>query len=186
MITMRHEVDPQLRWAKPPDLWLLRELWQTPENVILGLVEERLGLLGEGFPEELALTRLAAFFGLPLPRPSSFHSLLGRRLARTYPSYLQLGPSLLEEVLAVAEAGARELRPVRGGAPYPPLEWLRTTVDLTAVEDGEELFRVRMLEGDEIWEFSSPPSHWRQMRGRSGFVLLREGRRVFHLITKMN
>jgi hypothetical protein len=50
----------------------------------------------------------------------------------------------------------------------------------------EEL-RSEMLGGDEIWEFCSPPSTWKDLCGRKGYVVVRNGRPTHHaIITSMN
>jgi hypothetical protein len=47
-------------------------------------------------------------------------------------------------------------------------------------------FKSQMKEGDELWEFSSPPPTWERLAGRRGFCILRGGRIVASLITMMN
>ncbi len=45
---------------------------------------------------------------------------------------------------------------------------------------------AKMLEGDELWEFSSPPETWENMMGRAGIALIRDGRIVDWIITVVN
>lgn len=40
--------------------------------------------------------------------------------------------------------------------------------------------------GDELWEFCSPIETWRCLSGRQGFVLLRNGKAVFYILTREN
>jgi hypothetical protein len=43
-----------------------------------------------------------------------------------------------------------------------------------------------MVNGDELWRFLSPRETWRQMAGRGGVVLLRNGRSILDEATIMN
>ncbi len=36
-------------------------------------------------------------------------------------------------------------------------------------------FRQAIQDGDELWEFSSPPGTWRNLCGRAGIALVRQG-----------
>jgi hypothetical protein len=48
-------------------------------------------------------------------------------------------------------------------------------------------FRRHMREGDEIWEFSTPPWTWKRLCGRQGYVIVRDGKPTGTvLITLMN
>lgn len=50
-----------------------------------------------------------------------------------------------------------------------------------------EKLTSEMLGGDEIWEFCSPPSTWRDLCGRKGYVVARNGTPTHHaIITVMN
>ena len=44
----------------------------------------------------------------------------------------------------------------------------------------------RMAEGDELWEFISPEDTWRHLCGRAGIAVVRGGKVVDALITKLN
>jgi hypothetical protein len=41
-------------------------------------------------------------------------------------------------------------------------------------------------EGDEIWEFRSPPDTWKHLFGRAGVALVRDGRIGRCIVTMMN
>ena len=45
---------------------------------------------------------------------------------------------------------------------------------------------ARMLDGDEIWEFSSPANTWSKLGGRAGVALVRNGEIIDSIITRMN
>lgn len=43
-----------------------------------------------------------------------------------------------------------------------------------------------MQDGDELWEFRSPPETWQHLSGRSGYVMVRRGDVVGGIITVMS
>jgi hypothetical protein len=49
-----------------------------------------------------------------------------------------------------------------------------------------EALKAKMKPGDELWTFASPGESWRNLAGRSGIVLLRDGEAVADIITLMN
>lgn len=49
----------------------------------------------------------------------------------------------------------------------------------------EEL-KALMVPGDEIWTFSSPPDSWRDLAGRAGVALVRNGVPIRIIVTVMN
>jgi len=52
-------------------------------------------------------------------------------------------------------------------------------------EDWRRL-KAQMQPGDELWKFCSPAINWEYMCGREGFALLRDGKAISAVITKMN
>jgi hypothetical protein len=52
----------------------------------------------------------------------------------------------------------------------------------------EEVFDlvVRRRRGDQLWRWSSPRLTWRLMMGRGGIVLVRDGRPIAEVVTRMN
>jgi hypothetical protein len=49
-----------------------------------------------------------------------------------------------------------------------------------------EQFKREMIKGDEIWEFASPPKTWDMLMGRAGIALVRKGKVIHTLVTRMN
>ncbi|KAB2849063.1 MAG: hypothetical protein F9K44_09055 [Hyphomicrobiaceae bacterium] len=45
---------------------------------------------------------------------------------------------------------------------------------------------TQMKAGDELWFFSSPGHFWENLAGRQGYCLVRAGRVVSQLVTRMN
>jgi len=99
---------------------------------------------------------------------------------------------------------------------FPPHEWLRQRISVPMLERGKapaivrsgiritinqrsfdldtaipqkrewERIKLRMLPGDELWTFSSPPDTWQALAGRMGVALVRDGHVIAHAITAMN
>ncbi len=49
-----------------------------------------------------------------------------------------------------------------------------------------EAFKGKMIRGDELWEFSSPPETWHMLLGRAGIALVRKGKAIDWIVTAMN
>ena len=52
-------------------------------------------------------------------------------------------------------------------------------------EEWQQLLAT-MQEGDELWEFESPPETWENLAGRKGIALIRDCRVVAVIVTLMN
>jgi hypothetical protein len=44
----------------------------------------------------------------------------------------------------------------------------------------------QMQEGDELWEFKSPPETWENLMGRKGIALIRNCQVIAYIVTLMN
>ena len=49
-----------------------------------------------------------------------------------------------------------------------------------------EKFKAGIRIEDELWEFESPGESWEKLAGRAGFCIVREGRIIDAIITRMN
>jgi hypothetical protein len=54
------------------------------------------------------------------------------------------------------------------------------------LNDKWESLKARMQPGDELWTFSSSPQSWRDLAGRAGIALVRNGQIIERLVTMMN
>jgi hypothetical protein len=83
---------------------------------------------------------------------------------------------------------------------FVPSTWLFGAVDMDETERDwldkpgpygvpkhawEEL-KALMEDGDEIRAFSSPDDFWRNLAGRAGYALVREGKAIAGIVTFMN
>ncbi len=49
-----------------------------------------------------------------------------------------------------------------------------------------EAFKGKMIRGDELWEFASPPETWDMLMGRAGIALVRKGKAIDWIVTALN
>jgi hypothetical protein len=49
-----------------------------------------------------------------------------------------------------------------------------------------EKFKAGIRPGDELWEFASPDKTWEHLAGRAGLCIVRQGRIIDAIITRMN
>lgn len=54
------------------------------------------------------------------------------------------------------------------------------------INDRWEKFKAGIRIGDELWEFVSPAESWDKLAGRAGFCIVRQGRIIDAIITRLN
>ena len=85
--------------------------------------------------------------------------------------------------------------------------WLNKRVDIEEVEKKNLVFNERfgpdpvpfgaiadtwiklkrqIQEGDELWQYASPPATWKALCGRAGYALVRDDKVIFVIETMMN
>jgi hypothetical protein len=47
-------------------------------------------------------------------------------------------------------------------------------------------FKGELREGDELWEFSSSADSWKHLAGRSGICIVRKGKIIDSIVTRLN
>jgi hypothetical protein len=113
--------------------------------------------------------------------------MLSRRTLMSASAGLALGPGparaagikdWLQKRLTVAEAEASYM--VKDDRLGP------AAVPFGFQNDKWRALRAEMQEGDELWEFTSPPESWANLGGRAGIALVRDGEVVRTLVTRMN
>lgn len=212
MIELRQKVDASLEGVSHPSEWRTDDLWSAPEYVIYSILRSIALLMRDGLPEAVALQRAderRCLNVLPAGvRVASVEDYLVRLLRGTAPEYLVHGPELLANAVVAARQGLRELPPPPFLSEIPPPDWrwqkiqrfphcvppflerlrLRSPLLFPQSRYDEEFFDfvVRMQEGDELWEWSSPRLAWALMAGRAGVALVRDGRAIASVDTMMN
>jgi hypothetical protein len=80
-----------------------------------------------------------------------------------------------------------QLSPKPGPLVISGVRWRRREISfwkgILGIKDPwQQVLAQKMVPGDEIWEFSSPPESWACLAGRAGIALVRDGE-VVELIT---
>jgi hypothetical protein len=213
MIEVRRRHDSTIRERGSASGWMMADLWDTPEWRMLEMVEQFRRLEHDGLSKPQIQEKIDAASPGGDVDPSNTKSLsqyIKRRLSIEAPEYIATGPRIFERALAIADKWmADEIEFEAEKAPYPPAEWLRERIHIAEFErwtratehDLDEVMgefvrgqnrrhwrdmKTRMLRGDELWIFRSPPDTWEQLCGRSGIALVRSGKPIAHLITEKN
>ena len=208
MVDLRMAKDKRIRNGPRPGDWMIWQLWTSPEGVLLRTFTRALWHQDSGLSAADAWARICPSAADEISKSKDADQ--ARRLGAAAvlkaidPPYLELGDELIGAVLAHAtEWAEREVKAVKTGKPYPPLEWL--SEELSFDEYVSELFAEprkdtswsRSLQDaidlkhlfspvDKIWRYKSPPETWRSLGGRAGFALVRDGRPIAAVVTMMN
>jgi hypothetical protein len=177
--------------------------WQAnrcPEDEILDLVELACILRADRFAVAEVFERLRKVYDLPTrtveDARNPLHACLIDHLGRHHAAYLQPGTEILTAAMAVAQPWAETYAAVLVGSSWPPRELLgdREPKGLEALAGygkahlGRDVrrLRARALPGDQVHTYSTAPLMWALMMGSGGFALVRDGRSVDYLQTRMN
>jgi hypothetical protein len=192
--------------------WPMYRFGSMPDAAVLRAADVHRDLAAAGVPDSAIWEKLDAFFafeGEPLVDGCGVVGYLTSRLKSYDPIFVDLGKEFVSGHVEVCLRWLAIISPP-GGRIWPPMEWLTHQITLAEFEkngDGADPFadgapavlslggrssrefdalKVRMLAGDEIWAYSSPPESWAKLCGRAGIALVRDGRPIAHLVTMMN
>ncbi|MGD9741392.1 MAG: hypothetical protein AB7J30_12380 [Hyphomicrobium sp.] len=208
MIALRRRRDERIRGRGNPSTWPVAELRKSTEGM-LALTSEQYHLLrDDGLLHSQAVARLEAYRTgsdhVVAPLTADLRAYLAYLMEMGDPAYLHLGGRLFDRAIAIAtQHSLLRIKAAKGAKPFPPSEWFTARIDpaspesppppidapaylAISEESGIAELKLRMLEGDEIWTFSSPRETWETLCGRAGIVLVRKGRAVAHIVTEMN
>jgi hypothetical protein len=65
-------------------------------------------------------------------------------------------------------------------------EYRQEAVPFGGMNEQWVALRSQMIEGDEIWEFSSSAASWDHLAGRAGLALVRNGKAIDCIVTIIN
>ena len=193
------------------DNWPMHRFRDTPEAILFETVDAHRDLRAGGAKDWQIWEKLDAWLdadGPPMPHGAALSDYLKSRLRFIDPVLVELGDQFLSGHIDICERWLEKTNPAEGKA-WPPREWLTrqltfaefeslgadsdgypvgtpAVLHLSRSERGIVRLNLRMLAGDQIWAFSSPPDTWRALRGREGLALVRNGRSVAHVVTGMN
>ncbi len=84
----------------------------------------------------------------------------------------------LRKLVTVAEAEAANMVQIDKLGPKP--------IPFGFINDRWRALLSKLQEGDELWEFRSPPDSWANMAGRAGIALIRDGNVLDWIVSRMN
>lgn len=213
LIRRRKVHDPRLKREDIGD-WPMFKCWVAPDVAILEAVDGYRDLHAAGLADAEIWTRLdrhLAVQGQAVPDGASIVGYLHARLPGIDPGLLALGDEFLARHVEICQRWLELQPPIRGGNGWCPPEWLteRVTLEEFAAGAGANLqeadgapailflgggqarrdlaaLALRIIDGDEIWTYSSPRESWAKLMGRAGYALVRDGRIVANAVTAMN
>lgn len=159
MIDQRRRVDKTIKREKRASQWPSNKVLATPESLITNVVEFCEFLKNDGYTEEESIRKIAAFSNQALPQENiNLVSYLKLRLEASDPSYLALGPDLLNGAAAIAVAYARKaIEKRQSETPFPPVGWLGEKIAHDKISTYQNKLHARTLDGkDEIIEVPVP------------------------------
>jgi len=212
LIRRRQMYDARLKGEKI-GRWPMFRCWAAPEAAILEVVDGYRDLHAAGLADTEIWTRMDRHLGVvgePVRNGAGPSGYLMSRMANIDPGMLVVGGEFLSRHVDICGRWL-ERWPQMQGYGCCPLGWLAERLTLEKFEagtgvhlhadgapavlamggldrPGRELaaIKLRILDGDEVWSFSSPNETWRNMMGTAGYALVRAGRVVAHAVTAMN
>jgi hypothetical protein len=175
-------------------------LFKSAESRILEIVELVAVLRADGFSETEVFHRLRKVQGMTRVELKAMRDPLEvsvvdylRQYDRTY---LDLGEKAWRSALSMAKVWAETFAQGLAQSNWPPSEILgeRAKGGLKALDDylngtlGRDVrrLRARAVSGDELWRYSTEALMWTLMMGSGGYALLRGGRSVDYIQTRMS
>lgn len=210
MIDQRRRVDKTIKREKRASQWPSNKVLATPESLITNIVEFCEFLKNDGYSEEESIRKIATFSNQALSQENvNLVSYLKLRLEASDPSYLALGPDLLNAAAVIAVAYARKvIEKRRSETPFPPVGWLGEKIAHDNVStyrntlcartlDGKDgvieapvpesrdwiRFQLRIKPDDEIRSFSGSLIPGSGLGYRAGMALVRNGVPIEHIVT---
>ena len=211
LIRRRKLYDARLKREDIGD-WPMFQCWAAPDATILEMVDGHRDLHAAGLADGEIWERLDRHFGVhwqPVPAEAGVVGYLQTRLLTIDEGLLALGEEFLARHVAICLGWLERQPSIRGDGWCPP-EWLtgRATLEEFAAGVGVKLqadgapailflgggksqrdlvaLTLRILDGDELWAYSSPSESWTKLIGRAGYALVRDGRIIANAVTAMN
>lgn len=167
-----------------------------------------------GLEERQAWERVLGFYGLGTPVDGEdLTTMVGAILESLRPGYRAQYANVLQGVLPSVQCWVlSKIRETKTGPSHPPAEWIRFKLAMENVDreplpivrdsiDREpfkwadvrlkgwskwERLKGRMVQGDELWAFSSAPESQEVLCGRAGVAVLRGERPIGQVVLVMN
>jgi hypothetical protein len=169
----------------------------SPESRILEIAELAAILRADGYPESEVFERLRKVHGITNKLKMASDPLdvsVCDYLREYHSAYLDLGEKTWRSALSLAKAWSEAC--AKAASHWPPSEMLgeRAEGGLKALDGyqtgplGRDVrrLRARMIAGDALRSYSTDAGMWALMMGSGGYALVRAGRSIDHIQTRMN
>ena len=182
--------------------WHLAALWDTPEAMIMDVVEKYLVLRSDGFYDQEIVGRICNSRGIRVgeetPGLDGIGEIIRYHLDLEFPNHpVDLMPLVDHQVGVVKEYFADHPEELASIIRPCPSEWLKERVQdedrpnfsPTANEclwAEWQFMLARTRDDDELWAYSSSSGSWQELMGRRGYALVRNGEPIASLVTEMN
>jgi hypothetical protein len=200
MIALREPIAVQPRAVAAKSYIAYWQANRRTEDEILDLVELACILQADRFAVPQVFERLRKVYDLPAmtveDARNPLHACLIDHLGRHHAAYLEPGTEILTAAMTIAQPWAETYAEVLVASSWPPQEMLGDRepegLEALAVYGKAHLgrdvrrLRARALAGDQVHSYSTAPLMWTLMMGSGGFALVRDGRSVDYLQTRMN
>ncbi len=193
MIQLRKKFDVRLTRRTPPQNWIMRELYRTPEALIYNNIELYGTLIADGHDAEEALRRIKNNLKVvPVRHFLTIEEYLFERMKAEDPQYLEFSPTLLPNAINIATDYAQRIIERRTQELRLTNKHLKDITNSEAlsenldklVSNDEYVDSVRILvrtnPSDELYYYSTP-SLPNGFGATGGIALVRDGEVVDHV-----
>ena len=202
LVLERRRRDPRIKLGSELH-WHMAALWDLPEAMIMDVVEKKLVFRSDGFDDQQAVIRIRKSRNLEqrekMPDPADLVMIARHHLNLEFPDYpVKLTPLADHQVHIVEDYFSDHPEQLASEIASCPINWLKNKIPLTDANQEFEtcvnerlclewqFLMARMKDSDELWTFSSNPNSWKELMGRSGYALVRNGEPVSSVVTVMN
>ena len=188
-LVQRRRVYDRRLWGQNLKSWPMFRFRESIEGALLSVAEAyvRLTPALTFSPDLLRRLDLASECGYNEPFETNTLSGYFRHRMRDWdPEITAWGEVFLERHAWLCETYAAHHFNQAGN--WPPKQWLASQLDPADAANDTNIDKLKllMLPGDQLWSYSSPPETWNHMMGRSGIVLIRNGKNIVDILTLMN
>ena len=182
--------------------WHLAALWDTPEAMIVDVVEKYLVLRSDGFDDQEIAGRICNSRGTETGEETrvlaGIETITLNLLNLEFPNYpVGLLPLVDHQVAIIEEYFADHPGELAGIIRPCPAEWLKERVqdedkpNFSPTANDRlwaewQFMLARTRDDDELWIYSSSAGSWGELMGRGGYALVRNGEPIASLVTELN
>ena len=183
--------------------WHLAALWTLPEAMIMDVVEKYLVLRSDGFDDQEIAGRICnsrvTKVGEEAPVLEGLGVIIRYHLDLEFPNHpVDLLPLVDHQVAIVEEYFVDHPEELASIIRPCPADWLKHRIvrdedkpDFSPTANERlwaewQFMLARTKDDDELWAYSSSSGSWKELMGRGGYALVRNGEPIASLVAEMN